>query len=97
MPLQNPMAVEERKHILSPQKCLDIFLHTNALISNLDKNYTFFHPGSQTHNYYIDPTTHFLGNPMSMTILFLLITKMKNYTPPSFTYNHVGDIFPMLW
>ena len=46
-PLQNPPAVEEHQHIPSPKKSHDIFLHTNAFDSNLDKNYTLLHPSSQ--------------------------------------------------
>ena len=43
----------------SSKKSHDIPLHTDALDSNLDRNYTLFHPNSETHNYCIDLTTHF--------------------------------------
>ena len=33
------MATEESQHIPSPKKTHEISLHTNALDSNLDKNY----------------------------------------------------------
>ena len=57
--LQNPTVVEERQHTPSPQKSHNIYLHTNVLDSNLDRNYTFFHPSVQTHIYSTDLTTHF--------------------------------------
>ena len=31
----------------------------------------------ESHNYFVDPTTHFQGDPISVNLFFLLITKMK--------------------
>ena len=70
---QNPPAVEERQHIPFPKKSHDISLHTNALDSNLDGNYTPLHPSSQTHNFSTNPTTHFKGDPTSKTLFIYSI------------------------
>ena len=95
--IAKPNNVEEGQHIPSPpKKSHNISLHTNALDLNLDKNYTLLHPSSQTHNYYIDPTTHYLGDSMFMTFLLYWLLEWRKYPPPYFTNNDVGDIFPML-
>ena len=57
--VQNPIAVEKRQYIPSQKKSHNISLHNNVFDSNLDKNYIPLHPSSWTHNYFIDPTTHF--------------------------------------
>jgi hypothetical protein len=42
-----------------PKKSHNISLHANVLDSNLDKNYTLLYSSSQTHTYFIGPTTRF--------------------------------------
>ena len=95
-PLQNPVIVEERQHIPSIKKLHDKSLHTKTFDSNLDMNYILLHPSIQTHNYSTSPTTQFQRNTRFMTF-FLLFTKMEELSTSYFTYNHVRDIFPMLW
>jgi len=58
-PLQNLMIVEERQYVPSKKKSHNIYLHTNAFDSNLDRFYTPLHTSSQTHSYSTNPTPHF--------------------------------------
>ncbi len=51
-----------------PKKIHNVFLHTNVFHSNLDKKIKILQPSSQTCNYFIDPTTHFWGDPISITL-----------------------------
>ena len=82
----------------------DIFLYTNAFDLKLDINYTFFifHLNNQTivilrililRGSYVYKCCcccfFFFFFPSSYWSL-----KWRNYPPPYFTYNHVGDIFP---
>jgi hypothetical protein len=53
-------------NIPSHHKIHNIYLHTNVFHSNLDIIYKILHPSSQTRNYFIDPTTHFGGDPINI-------------------------------
>jgi hypothetical protein len=65
------MVVKEHQHIPSPQKNPMTFPSIlMRLNKKLERNYTL-HPSSQTHNHFIDLTTHFKGDPMSTTIFLL--------------------------
>jgi hypothetical protein len=66
---QTHRAVEKSQHSFPP-KIHNISLHTNVFHSNLDKIYNILHPSSQTRNYFIDPTTHFWGDPIFITLFF---------------------------
>jgi hypothetical protein len=69
-PLQNPMTVEEHQRIPFPiQISTTISFILTRLIQIWTKTTHFFISSSQSHNYIIDPTTHFQGDPMSMILL----------------------------
>ena len=65
--LRKLKAIEKSQH---PQKIHNIFLHTNVFHSNLDRSFKILQPSSWTCNYFIDPSTHFWGDPISITFIF---------------------------
>jgi hypothetical protein len=94
--IQQPLRSANK--FLPPKKTHDTALHTNALDLNLDGNYTLLHPSSQTHNHFMDPTTHFSGFLCLWRYFFYQLIIWKNYPPLHFTYNHVAwDLILMLW
>ena len=95
--LQNPTIVAKLQHVISPKNSHDIFLHTYALDSDLNRIYTLLHPSSQTHNYSLwSYYTLLWGSYVYDPRNYYCLLKWRNYPPPYFTYNHVRDIFPML-
>ena len=66
-----------RSHnIPAPKNIHNISLYTKIFHSNLDIIFKKIQQSSQTYKYFIDPTTHFWGDSISIILFFLLIIKM---------------------